>query len=162
MTSPDNTKLIPLTQGKHAIVDAADYEWLAQWKWSADKARDTYYARTRINGHHMRLHRLLLGDPKSMQIDHINGNPLDNRRCNLRICLNKENSRNCKKRGNRSSKYKGVSWWKRNSCWRVQITVDYVNYHIGYFPTEITAAKAYNAAALEHFGEFARLNAIDS
>jgi hypothetical protein len=95
----------------------------------------------------------------NMVIDHINGDKLDNRRSNLRICTQAENVRNQKKtRYPRLSHYKGVS--KDHGCWRARITKDRVWYCLGYFRTEEAAAQAYNQAAQELFGEYARLNII--
>lgn len=154
----ENTKLIPLTQGKFAIVDADDYEFLMQWRWFAENSKkNRYYARANIKAKKIRLHRLILNDPQGFQIDHINGDTLDNRRCNLRIATHSQNNQNRRKTKGRS-KYKGVYFYKPYSNWRAQIQIDGVMKFIGYYPCEESAAKAYNEAALKYFGEFARLN----
>jgi hypothetical protein len=105
------------------------------------------------------MHRLIMNTPKGMDTDHINGDSLDNRRCNLRICTHAQNQRNLKKiLGN--NKYKGVSLFKKTQKWRARIQINRMGLHLGYFDTEEEAAKAYNEAAEKHFGEFSRINII--
>lgn len=103
------------------------------------------------------LHRLITNAPKGLQVDHINGNRLDNRKINLRICSSSDNSKNRpKNKGN----YKGVYLDKLRNKWIAQITKNYKCYHIGSFEKEIEAALAYNEKAKELHGEFAYLNKI--
>lgn len=105
------------------------------------------------------LHRLIAIPPFKMQVDHINGNKLDNRKQNLRICTNQQNNRNINAHKDSTSKYKGVSWDKTNKKWLVQITDQYgKNRHIGRFVDEIEAANAYNEYAKIYHKEFAKLN----
>lgn len=99
------------------------------------------------------------GEWPEKQIDHIDGNRRNNRFENLRLASNAQNSRNSRARKG-SSAYKGVYWRKDKSLWRVQLMIDGVRKEIGHFKSETEAALAYNAAAIEHFGEFARLNEI--
>ena len=94
-----------------------------------------------------------------MEVDHIDRNPLNNHRINLRICTKAQNQQNCKGRGG-TSKYKGVCWEKRRKKWRATIKNNGKQVHIGEFCDEKEAAKAYNKKALEFFGEFSRLNKI--
>lgn len=94
-------------------------------------------------------------------IDHKNGNTLDNRRENLRICTYSENNRNRKQiSSNNKSGYKGVSWDKQKNKWRTCLNINKKQKHIGFFNDIIEAAKAYNEAAIKYFGEFAKLNKI--
>ena len=157
-------KQIPLTQGKYAIVDNADYEWLNQWKWCAEKIGNIYYAvRTiKINGKNIPqlMHRLILGLIKGdgKLTDHHNHNGLDNRLENLRICNNSQNHHNQLPQKDCISKYKGVGWFKRDKKWCARICMNRKHYHIGYFDTETKAAKAYDKKALELFGEYACIN----
>jgi hypothetical protein len=103
------------------------------------------------------LHRLILGvnHPK-LVVDHIDGNPLNNSRENLRVCTSRENSRNMGKRT--GAKYRGVNYRKDRKTWRAVIKVDYKFIHLGTFDTAEEAAYAYDQAALRYFGEFARTN----
>jgi hypothetical protein len=146
-----------------AIVDAKWYAYLSQWPWHLDKkgyVRCSDYSIGTLKT--LKMHRIVLGltNPK-MQGDHINRNKLDNRTINLRIATNQQNKHNSIKMNtkNSTSKYKGVYWHKANSKW-VAAIADKGKRHIGTFDTEIEAAKAYNAKAIELFGEFARINEI--
>lgn len=152
-------KKIPLTHGKFAIVDDEDYEWLNQYKWCAVKIRNTYYAMRAEKGEHIAMHREILGLVKGdgKQTDHRNHNGLDNWRCNMRVCTHSQNQHNQRKQ-NGTSKYKGVSWYKRDKKWRVCIQINERRICIGYFDNEIDAAKAYDTKAKELFGEFAYCN----
>ncbi len=110
----EGAKLIPLTQDKFAIVDAADYEWLNQYKWYAGRNKNgNYYARRmeRAPRRQILMHRVITGAPPHLLVDHIHHNGLDNRRRHLRICTKAENVRNQLPHG-RTSRYKGVCWLK--------------------------------------------------
>lgn len=99
---------------------------------------------------------LLKGDiPKGCVIDHIDNNPLNNSIENLRLSTVQGNTRNRSKRGNLTSKYKGVCWNKRSGSWKVSIVVDSKNIHLGYFKDEDLAGDAYKRASIAYFGEFA-------
>jgi hypothetical protein len=161
---------IELTQGMQAIVDDADVARLSGCTWWALKeSGGLIYAGTRLpeSGRAIvRLHRYLVGLPfgDSREVDHINGDGLDNRRVNLRICSRLENSRNRRKPANTSSRYLGVCWHVCAKRWtaRIQPSVNgkkkYT--HLGYFDNEVDAALAYNTAATRLYGEFARLNEV--
>lgn len=156
---------IPLTQGYFAIVDPEDYDWLMQWKWCLHKTKTNIYAHRRLKLSNdknttMRMHRAIMKAPKGLEVDHKNGNGLDNRRCNLRIASRLQNTKNTKKRKNTSSQYKGVSWHKKCEKWVVHIRINSVTVHIGLFFHEHEAATAYNKAAKLHYGEFAKLNKV--
>ena len=158
---------IPLTHGLVALIDAEDYKLVSKHKWHAKICATRpglIYAATNEtqNGKQrtIRLHRLLLNiiDPKIF-VDHINHNGLDNRKENLRICTNTQNCRNAKKRlANGASKFKGVSWSKRCNKFHAAIQINKQYKHIGYFTSELEAAKAYDKVAKTYFGEFAYLN----
>ncbi len=162
-------KEIPLTRGYRAIVDDDDYERLSAKRWRASVMKPradgsvTVYAigSTSLRDGKERtlfLHRVVLDAPKGKQVDHINGDGLDNRKENLRICTNAENNRNRRPYPYGDSKFKGVSWAKRDEKWRATIKMNGKRIHLGYFTREIDAANAYDAAAIERFGEFARTN----
>lgn len=97
---------------------------------------------------------------RTERVDHINGNGTDNRRENLRIASHAQNLANRDGWRNSSSKYKGVTFYKRDQKWQAKIAPHGKSIHLGYFEDEMEAAKAYNAAALQHFGAFARLNEV--
>lgn len=162
-------KEIPLTQGRVAIVDDQDFERLNQWKWYARRApsrfASTFYAtrNSRVEGgtrHSIQMHRVILGVGPGVEIDHIDGDGLNNTRSNLRIALKKENRRNSRKQAKpvASSKLKGVDWHEKSFAFRARIKVDGKLIHLGYFGSEEAAARAYDEAAEEHFGPFARVN----
>lgn len=167
MTISENTRLIPLTQGQFAIVDEADFEWLTQWKWTAERRRTTWYAIRGVNADNpcgrrtLRLHRFILAAPASLCVDHADGDGLNNTRSNLRVCTPAENSQNQKaQRQLKSSPYKGVSWDKRVEKWQAYIKKEGRKQSLGYYTCEDEAAAAYNVAALSLFGVFARLNVL--
>lgn len=148
-------KCIPLTQGKKALVDDADYDWLtALGSWHFDR-----YAKrvTRKEGV-VYMHRLIMGATEGY-IDHVNGDKLDNRRSNLRVCTQQQNIHNSQGRKG-SSNYKGVSWDKTRGKWKACIGINYKRIQIGRYPTELEAAIAYNQKALELHGEYAVLNKV--
>jgi hypothetical protein len=159
----ENTKLIPLSQGKFAIVDAADYEELAQFKWCVRRDRRAWYAGRNIKRDDGRratilMHRAILNPSADMFVDHINHDGLDNRRTNLRVCTQSENQRNCKSRAGATSKFLGVHWHKQMLKWQARIRINGQQFHLGLYADEEAAARAYDVAACEHFGEFANPN----
>ena len=154
-----DVKLIPLSQGYYAIVDTEDFDRINQHNWHVcNLPGRILYAIRGGEGTTLRMHREVISTPKGMLTDHINHNSLDNRKCNLRICTsaqNLANTRNC--RGG-SSKYKGVHFSKERKRWRAQIRFNHKAKSLGYFDDESDAAKAYDAKAIEVFGEFALTN----
>lgn len=106
------------------------------------------------------MHRLIMGAPKGKEVDHIDGNGLNNQKSNLRICDRFQNTQNCIPRKNTTSKYRGVSWGSRENKWKAQISAFNKSHYIGCFSLETKAAEAYNKKAMELFGEFAKLNII--
>jgi hypothetical protein len=160
-------KEIQLTQGKVAIVDDDMYDYLMQWKWFASKQKnDKFYVGRSIPVSKNKqtiiyMHRFIMKPNKGMVIDHLDGNPLNNQKNNLRICTNAENTRNSKININNKSGYKGVSYQENRNNYRAQIEFNNKKINIGDFIDPIDAAKAYNAAAVKYHGEFANLNKID-
>lgn len=152
-------KKIPLTQGKFAVVDDEDFSFLIQWKWHFGNGgyaiRADYSSGQRV---WFRMHRLLIETPSHLMTDHINGNKLDNRKINLRICTNAQNMRNTGLKTNNTSGHKGVSYDKERQKWSSQITFNYKLYHLGRFLTKEEAIIAYNMKAKDLFGEFAYIN----
>jgi len=162
-------KEIKLTQGKVAVVDDADYRWLNKFKWYAYKNRNTFYAARSIrlpDGKwttiimHREILGMGLGDRR--EVDHRNHNGLDNQWDNLRICTCAQNQYNQVPQRNRSSAFKGVYWRKDCNKWRAKIQINCRRIHLGNFESEIEAARAYDKAAVNHFGEFAYTNIRDN
>jgi hypothetical protein len=155
-------KEIVLGDGSAVIVDANHFEYLAQFKWSA-QGNGYAFRRINVDGKYQKiyLHRFIMKAVKGEYVDHINGDKIDNRICNLRICTNAENSRNSKKKTGGSSKYKGVTFEKRTGRWVAQIMLNRKNIFLGSFKTEVEAAIQYNKGAIKYHGEFAKLNEID-
>ena len=152
------TKKISLSNGENTLVDDEDYDFLMQWKWRNTKGyAKTYYSKI---GKDIPMHRLVANTPIGMLTDHVNGNKLDNRKCNLRICTPAQNCWNAKRKMNGKNIYKGIRKNKGEKKWLAAITKNGKYIHIGSFTTEIEAAKAYNKKAKELFGEFAKLNII--
>lgn len=156
-------KYINLTKGYRTKVDDEDYLKLLNRKWQVQEKAFCRYASTSIqkNGisKTVRMHRLILGVLPGFQVDHINGDGLDNRKCNLRICDNSQNNQAFRvKRLNTDSKFRGVHWDKGNKRWRAEICVFYRKKKLGRFRNEVDAAKAYDIAAKKYFGEFAQQN----
>lgn len=155
-------KEIQLTQGQIALVDDEDFENLNQFRWCAVKIGRTFYAvrNVRIDGKKrgVRMHCQILG---GKLIDHKDHNGLNNQKSNLRFCTASQNCMNKRKRKNCVSIYKGVCFHKQHKRWLAHIKKDGKDNHLGYFVTEIDAAKAYNIKAVELFGEFANLNKLD-
>jgi predicted RNA methylase len=162
-------KQISLSKGYYAQVDEEDFEILSKHNWwicEVKSKRATVIqlsAQTEINGKTVKMHRMIMNPPKGMDIDHADGNPLNNQKYNLRICNRQENLRNTnkyKRRKKCSSEYKGVSFHKKANKWEAGLQVEGRRKWLGLFESEIEAAKVYNKAALTYFGEFARINKI--
>jgi hypothetical protein len=150
-------KEIPITQGKFALVDDEDFEWLSKQNWYFDRG---YVARKTSRPEHKTqyMHREIMHPPDRMNIDHINHNGLDNQKSNLRICTRSENSHNQRLRFDNITGFKGITFHKRTKKWKAAITINRRGKTLGYFHTKEDAARAYDTAALQYFGEFALLN----
>jgi hypothetical protein len=163
MTSPavlSPVAHVELAGGKgYALVDDADIELVAPYSWYRhSNGHGGFYARAYLPGSgrgapHGYMHQLLAG----RGADHENGDGLDNRRANLRVATGSQNMANQGSRGG-TSQYKGVGWHRGAGKWIARITVNYQGRHLGLFADEEAAARAYDAAAFEAWGEYARLN----
>lgn len=152
--SDPSYRLIALTQGKTAIVDTADFQWLSAYSWSAWKNNSgNWYAAARVDGRVILMHQLLTGYHET---DHRNRDGLDNRRRNLRNCTRGQNNANSRKHKNTSSSFKGVSFRRDRGTWSARLKFNDVTYYLGTYPTEEAAARAYREKAAEIFGEFCR------
>ena len=140
-----------------ALVDDEDFEYLNQYTWSVN-LQNRKKPRAFSQKLKTYMHRLIVNCPKDMQVDHIDGNPLNNQKSNLRICTLKENCRNIKKRKKGTSEYKGVYFEKFSKKWRAEITFNNKTIKLGRFLNEKDAALAYDEAALFYFKEFSSLN----
>lgn len=155
-------KQIPLTQGKFAIVDDWWYEYLMQWKWYAQWIPETksYRAVRRDRARGMvYMHRVVARTPDNMLCDHIHHDTLDNRESELRNVNKSQNAMNSNIRSDNTSGYKGVS--KHGRKWRAYIDKDGKRILLNSHSTPEEAARAYDKAAKEYFGEFASLNFPD-
>jgi len=155
----DSVRYIPLTQGKYAIVDAEDYERVSRHKWCLSRSGNQLYAQRRSRGKTIRMHQFIMKPPKGKVVDHIDGNGLNNRRSNLRICTLAENNLNRHKRPGTSGQYIGVYPYKnRPGKWYVMVQCRGEVTNLGPFDSEIEAARARDRKARELFGPFAGLN----
>lgn len=138
-------KEIPLTQGKVALVDDEDFEAVSTEKWWCHRTSGINYVERRVGNSHQSLHRFLMNPPENMEIDHINGDGLDNRRCNLRIVTTRGNGQN--RHQNKTSKYPGVCLnTGRGKKWRSYISVNGKWKTLGLYDSEDDAATVYRVA----------------
>lgn len=157
-------KKIPLSQGKFALVDDADFDFLSQWKWYVNY--DGYAVRSELfykvdgkkSSKTIRMHRVILNTPVDLLTDHIDMNRLNNQRSNIRVATRAQNSMNVRSHKGSTSKFKGVDWSKKAKKWRAQLGIGKTKKFLGYFVTEDDAARAYNAEIKIHHGDFAKPN----
>lgn len=145
-----------MSSDKYAIVDLSDYPMLSKYTWSVSKGRNTYYAITWKGNKFVRMHSLLMNPKERRVVDHINGDGLDNRRKNLRVCTYSENAMNSKVKSSNKSGFKGVYWSNQMGKWAAQITVMYKTKHLGYFSKIKEAINKRKEAELDFFGEYAK------
>ncbi len=156
-------KEIQLTRGMVALVDDEDYEWLNRWRWNAHTDHNGFVYATRHKsrrdgGGTVRMHRLIINTSEKEEIDHIDGNGLNNSRSNLRPCTHSQNAHNSGLQRNNRSGFKGVSWDSAKHRWRAEIAINRKHIFLGYFRDPIMAAYAYDDIARKYFGEFAKTN----
>ena len=151
----------------HTTVDDEDYYWLSQWNWNAVSIKNKIYVkRSKKKGvlksgvkYEVFLHRVIMRcNDSNLVVDHIDGNPLNNQKSNLRICTKAENNRNTSSHKNSSSKYLGVTYDKARNKWNAQLMVNGKRVLTKRYITEIEAAKAYDVAAALYVGVYANLN----
>lgn len=159
---------IQLIKGLNTLIDEADWSAMSQRKWGATRSgngapyagRQVYVSGGKGGRRTLYMHREITRAPRGMLVDHRNCDTLDNRRSNLRLATKAGNAANARKpRTGKTSQFKGVSWSKARNKWVAHIRKDGKGAHLGHFDSEAEAAVAYNRAASEAFGEFARVNA---
>lgn len=156
-------RLVPLTRGLYAIVDASDYEWLMQWAWYAsfDKSTGCHYARRKASrfaekGKHVTMHRQILGlgHGDRTKGDHAHaGETLDNRRSNLRTATDDQSAQNRRKPRSNTSGLKGV--YPRGDMWGAQIKASGITRHLGFYRERHQAVEVYRRALKLYHGEYA-------
>lgn len=145
---------IPLTRNQIALVDEEDFEFISKYKWHINTSGYAYNS-----GKKQLMHCLILGNP-SEEIDHINRNKLDNRKCNLRLVTHQQNMFNRSKQKNNKSGFKGVIFDKYRGKWMARCGLNGKTYHLGRFEWKKDALEAYNKFVIEHMGEYAYLNVL--
>lgn len=159
-------KKIPLTQGKFALVDEIDYEYLIQWKWCITNFG--YAVRRNCSKRNPKPSLILMhlviakrmGLDTSNDIDHKDRNKADNRRKQLRSATRSQNTGNEELRSTNTSGFRGVSWHAARQKWRARITINGKEKHLGLFASKEDAAKRFNKESKKHFGEYAWLNPV--
>lgn len=156
------TVSIPLTQNKFALIDEDDLALVSPYRWRVLKGKKAKKLYAYTGGYPgvpaLAMHRLIMNAPTDRDVDHINGDSLDNRRSNLRVATESENGANREPNRVNSSGYKGVTWQKNIGKWQAQIKCRGKNIYLGLYDDPANAALAYDSKALEVFGDFARLN----
>lgn len=141
-------------------IDLEDVEKCSQVRWCISRRgrvgqKNTFYASNTEMG---LMHRFIMDAPKGMDVDHIHGDTIDNRKNHLRICERIQNSRNSKHYSNNTSGHKGVSWHEQSGKWIVSIRINWKHKTLGYFLTLEEAVKVREEAEIKYFGEYRRIN----
>lgn len=156
-------KKIALSRGKFALVDDEYFDLVSKYKWCCYEDCNTFYASRGVwnkstkRTSSISMHRFIMNPVNNVQVDHINGDGLDNRKSNLRIVTRSQNIQNSRKRKDNKAGYKGVYWLKPNNRWRALITVNGKRVSLGLFDDRESAGKAYEVASKKYYGEYARV-----
>ena len=154
-------KFLPLTNdSRFTVIDDEDYEICSSYRWHLNKR----YIRTIVKNRPIYLSLLVMfqGGPRKLYVDHIDGDPLNNRRSNLRVATNSQNQANRKRLTTNTSGYRGVTWHRCAEKWQASIKVNGMSKHLGLFVDARMAAEAYDKAAVEYFGQFSNPNFISA
>lgn len=141
------------------MVDDEDFNRLNQFYWQADK-HNAVASHLGATGKRILMSRFILKPPANLEVDHKDGNRLNNQKSNLRLATSSQNKCNRGARKDNMSGYKGVSWHKQSGKWNARIKTKDIYKHLGLFKTKVDAAIAYNQAAIIYQGEFAHLNIL--
>ena len=146
-----------------AIVDQGDATTVRKYRWYLHRKGRNRYARTQLvrddgSRHYLRMHVLIMGSTEGAEVDHKDRDGLNNRRDNLRIATRQQNRANSRNITNRKSPYRGIFWDNHRAKWKAEITVNGKRVRLGTYAHPADAARAYDRAAREAFGEFASLN----
>jgi len=160
-----NIAYVPLTQGYEATIDVEDVQLVEKYTWHVRDGRGPKYAVTSITKDgirvNIRMHRLIFNSPDHLEVDHIDGNGLNNRKRgpggNLRLATPSENRCNRGRQANNTSGYKGVSWDKSRQLWTAHIRVNNEQKNLGRYKTPEDAYEAYKSAAKVWHGNFGRI-----
>jgi|SRR3972149_10393518 len=152
-----NIKQIPLTEDKVAIVDNKDYLALSKYKWHFSHGYAKRMGKENGRNKAIYMHRVIFGIAQGKDIDHINGDRLDNRKSNLRLATDSQNQANSRIRVDNTSGYKGVAKCTNKKKWFAQIQVNKKQIFLGRFSDIKDAVLAYNDAAIFYFGKYARI-----
>lgn len=131
-------------------IDIEDYDRVKAYKWHKSHG----YPKTHLNGKKIYLSRFIMNAPSNMVVDHINHDPLDNRKCNLRLCTQRDNMANRKVQKNNSSGVTGVTWYSRTNKWRAYIYKNYKKIELGYYNDFDKAVEVRKQAEKKYFGEY--------
>lgn len=152
-------KTLRLSRGFEAKVDDAVFRWASQFRWSVSPAKHTYYAYRKRERKNVYLHREILGNPEGREVDHVDGDGLNNQRENLRVVTHAGNAMARQShRSGKTSVFRGVRFHQPSRKWTAQIKVDGANRWLGGFDREEEAARRYDEAALHYFGSLASPN----
>lgn len=135
------------------LCDLEDWEYLKSYTWFQTHQG---YVRSDSGPGYRLFHLSVVDKPEGMDVDHINGNPLDNRKVNLRVCTHQENCMNQQRCIKNTSGISGVTWYAAKEKWRAQIVVEGLHIHLGYFDNLDDAAKCRRSAEVRYFGSFAK------
>lgn len=154
---------VPLTKGRVATLDEADLRHIHGMAWTAQEmGRSCYAVHAKTRGLRFLMHRLILGAPEGVEVDHVDGDGLNNRRHNLRLATRRENGSNRRLNVNNKSGYRGVCFRENTQRWQAQIKVAGRTIYLGQFATSDEAGAAYAEAAAHYHGQFARAAAAGS
>jgi hypothetical protein len=155
-----NIAYVPLTKGYEAVIDAADVPLVGAHNWKAKVEPNTVYAvrndRSGPKEREVRMHRVIMGEPNGLEVDHRDSNGLNNKRENLREATSQQNGHNTRISKSNTSGFKGVSWNKNCGKWRSYISINGQQNHLGFYDTAEQAHEAYCDASAKYHGEFGR------